>query len=200
MYIFATNNPGKAKEIAVVFNDAGLELYSLADLGLTLSPNETGRTYEENAIIKATETAAFLQTRGYKGITVFADDSGFEVDAFDGLPGVDSALYMGAETPCNVRNAEIIKLLEGNENRAAKFITVIACILPCGEILTTRGELSGTVSHEPRGAAGFGYDPILYIPALEKTVAELTTEQKNSISHRVKAFAVMLKILTEKKE
>ncbi|MCL2840158.1 MAG: RdgB/HAM1 family non-canonical purine NTP pyrophosphatase [Defluviitaleaceae bacterium] len=200
MYVFATNNKGKSAEIKAIFANAGLELTTLQDLGLTLPPpDETGTTFEENSKIKATETAAFLQHHGHTNAIVLADDSGLAIDAMDGAPGVDSALFLGEDTPYDQRNAHILSTL-GNRpyyERGAQFICVITCVLPSGEILTTRGELKGLIAREAKGESGFGYDPIFYSPKRGKHLAEMTKEEKNKISHRGIALKNMLKLLTQ---
>jgi len=193
--LLATNNPGKVKEIKPIFTKApARELISLADLGLFFEPAETGDTFEANAIQKATETLAFLRENGYDDITVLADDSGLCIDAMDGEPGVDSANFMGRETPYEVRNAYIISQLE-NKTRDAKFMCVIACAYPNGEIATVTGAVHGEITHEPAGEGGFGYDPIFYVPDYGKTMAELTPEEKNAISHRGQALTRMIELL-----
>ena len=198
-YVFATNNPGKTRELKAIFQESGIDLLTLSDLNLSLSPDETGTTFEENALIKANETAAFLRSHGHSNIVVLADDSGLEVDAMDGRPGVDSALFMGAETPFEVRNTQIIQNLSNtpDEQRTARFVCVITCVFPNNEILTTRAELAGKVALKIQGENGFGYDPILYVPAYGKTVAELTSEEKNKISHRGQAVRQILELLRD---
>jgi len=194
--LFATNNPGKVKEIQAVFEGTELQLISLSDLGLFFEPTETGATFEENAIQKATKTLAFLRENGYNDVTVLADDSGLCIEALDGQPGVDSANYMGRETPYEVRNAHIIELLSGASNRNAKFVGVIACAFPDGGIMTTKGEIHGQIAHAPSGTGGMGYDPIFYVPEYSKTAAELTMKEKNKISHRGQALGLMIRKLT----
>ena len=194
--LFATNNPGKVKEIQAVFEGTGLDVISLSDLGLFFEPTETGATFEENAIQKATKTLEFLRENGYNDVTVLADDSGLCIEALDGEPGVDSANFMGRETPYEVRNAHLIKQLANAPNRNTKFACVIACAYPNGEIITTTGEIHGQIAHSPSGTGGMGYDPIFYVPEYGKTAAELTMEEKNRISHRGKALGLMIRKLT----
>jgi len=198
-YVFASNNPGKVLDLKAIFRDEGLDLLSLHDLGLDISPDETGSTFEENSLIKATEIAKFLRDSG-KDYVVLADDSGLVIDVMDGLPGVDSALFMGADTSYDVRNSHILETLKDapEDKRTARFVCVITCVFPSGEVLTTRGELEGIIAHAAKGANGFGYDPIVYVPAYSKTVAELTHEEKNKISHRGQALRAMLRKLKER--
>jgi len=196
-YLFATNNPNKTRELKEMFQEAGLDLLTLSDLGLALSPEETGKTFEKNSLIKATETAAFLRSHGHMDLAVIADDSGLEIDAMDGNPGVDSALFLGADTSYEIRNTHILKFLANapESKRTARFVCVITCVLPSDEILTTRAECPGLISHEIKGENGFGYDPIMYLPNYGKTMAEMPQEEKNKISHRGQALKAMLKKL-----
>jgi len=173
---------------------------SLADLGLTFTPGEDGNTFVDNAVQKATETAAFLRGRADsadKAYAVLADDSGLIIDALGGLPGVDSALYMGADTPYEVRNAFILKQMQNvpDEGRAARFVCVAACVLPDGEVLTATGTLEGTVARECAGVNGFGYDPLFFLPERGLTLAQLSEGEKNEISHRGKAMREMARKL-----
>jgi XTP/dITP diphosphohydrolase len=197
--IFATNNAGKVKELKIMAQSEGVELKTLSDLGLIFVPDETGTTFEENALIKATETAALLKKNGHADFIVLADDSGLCIDALNGEPGVDSALFMGENTPYDVRNAKIIEMLKSvpEEKRTARFVCAIACVLPSGEHLFTHGTIEGTIAHQQRGENGFGYDPIFYVKKFNKTTAELPQNEKNKISHRGEAFRKMLKILSD---
>jgi len=195
-FLFATNNPGKVKEIRAIFSQGSYSVVSLAELGLSFEPTETGDTFLENATQKATKVLEFLKAHGYDDIAVLADDSGLCIDALGGEPGVDSANYMGRETPYKIRNAHIIKLLEGVQGRAAKFVCVIACVYPNGQVVTTTGEMCGEIAHEILGDSGFGYDPIFYLPSYNKTSAQLTMEEKNKISHRGKALAAMIEVIS----
>jgi len=188
--LLATNNPAKVVEVQKIMEDA--KIFSLADLGLFYEPAETGDTFEENAIQKAAQTQNFLNERGHKDYTVLADDSGLVIPALGGLPGVDSANYMGRETPYPIRNAHIISLLEGEINREAHFVCVIACAFPSGEVVTSRAEIHGQISHQIKGEGGFGYDPIFFLPEYNKTSAELKLDEKNKISHRGLALKKMM--------
>jgi len=195
-YIFATNNPGKVREIQSIFAQANLSLKSLADFGLSFEAGEDGDTFEYNARQKATETLEFLYKNGHKDIAVLADDSGLCINAMGGQPGVDSANFMGRETPYNVRNAHILDELQFSPVRAAKFVCVIACAMPCGKTITTTGEVHGYIAQKPAGSGGFGYDPIFHVPKYGKTMAQLSPEEKNKISHRGQALALMIEELT----
>jgi len=157
------------------------------EAGISIDIEEDGSTYEENALIKARAVAACTDA------IVMADDSGLEVDALNKEPGVLSARYMGEDTPYSIKNGEIIKRLTGvpDEERSARFVCAIAAVLPDGRELTTRATIEGRIGYEEKGANGFGYDPIFYVPEFGKTTAELTEEEKNKVSHRGKALELM---------
>jgi len=185
--IFATGNAGKMKEIKMILNDLDIELLSMKEAGIELDIVEDGTSFEENAIIKA-KTIMKLT-----GEITLADDSGLEVDYLNKEPGIYSARYMGEETPYNIKNKSIIDRLEGvyGQARSARFVCVIAAAFPDGRVLTTRGTIEGLIGYEEKGDNGFGYDPIVYIPEYNATTAQLTTQIKNTISHRGKALAQM---------
>lgn len=185
--IFATGNAGKVKEIQMIMADTGMEVLSMKEAGIVVDVDENGKSYEENALIKARAVAALTDD------IVMADDSGLEVDALDKEPGIHSARYLGEDTPYSIKNAEIIKRLTGvpDEKRSARFVCAIAAVLPDGRELTTRATIEGYIGYEEKGTNGFGYDPIFYVPQFDKTTAELTEEQKNQISHRGKALELM---------
>lgn len=192
--VLATNNPGKARELRALFACGGVELIALADLGLAFTPEETGGTFAANAAQKALETQAFLRAQGHD-FPVLADDSGLCVDALDGAPGVDSALYLGADTGFDVRNAHIISALAHASRRTARFVSVAVCALPSGRVLTTTGTLEGVIAREAQGTDGFGYDPIFYVPEKGRTLAQLSLDEKNEISHRGQAMLQMRQLL-----
>lgn len=185
--MFATGNAGKVKEIRMIMADLGVEVLSMKEAGISIDIEEDGSTYEENALIKARAVAACTDA------IVMADDSGLEVDALNKEPGVLSARYMGEDTPYSIKNGEIIKRLTGvpDEERSARFVCAIAAVLPDGRELTTRATIEGRIGYEEKGANGFGYDPIFYVPEFGKTTAELTEEEKNKVSHRGKALELM---------
>lgn len=185
--VFATGNAGKIREIEAILADLGVEVISMKEAGVTAEIEENGSTYEENALIKARAVAALA------GTLVLADDSGLEVDWLDREPGVYSARYMGEDTPYSVKNANIIGRLEGvpDEKRTARFVCAIAAVFPDGRELTVRAAIEGRIGYEEKGGNGFGYDPIFYVPELQKTTAELTEEEKNRVSHRGKALRLM---------
>ena len=185
--IFATGNQGKMKEIREIMQDLNVEVVSLKEIGLETDIEENGTTFEENALIKA-KTIMDLT-----GEMVMADDSGLEVDYLGKAPGVYSARYLGEDTSYTIKNNHIIKELEGvkGQDRSARFVSVIACAMPDGTTLTTRGTIEGVIGYEEKGENGFGYDPIFYVPECGCTTAELSLEEKNRISHRGKALSMM---------
>ena len=186
--IFATGNEGKMREIRMIMADTGMEILSMKEAGVQVEAEENGKTYEENALIKARAVAA----AGADGI-VMADDSGLEVDFLNREPGIYSARYMGEDTSYRIKNANLIGRLEGvpEEKRTARFVCAIAAVLPDGRELAVRAAIEGRIGYEEKGEGGFGYDPIFYVPELGKTTAELTEEEKNLVSHRGKALRLM---------
>ena len=168
----------------------------MKEAGIRLDIEEDGTTYEENALIKARAVAAHTDA------IVMADDSGLEVDALNKEPGVYSARYLGEDTPYSIKNAEIIKRLEGleGEQRSARFVCAIATVFPDKSEVTTRATIEGQIGFEEKGTNGFGYDPIFYVPEFGKTTAELTEEEKNQVSHRGKALELMKKELMRYEE
>ena len=157
--VFATGNAGKVKEIRMILADLGMEVLSMKEAGIRLDIEEDGTTYEENALIKARAVAAHTDA------IVMADDSGLEVDALNKEPGVYSARYLGEDTPYSIKNAEIIKRLEGleGEQRSARFVCAIATVFPDKSEVTTRATIEGQIGFEEKGTNGFGYDPI-FVP------------------------------------
>mgnify|MGYP001101995937 CR=1 FL=1 len=193
--IFATGNQGKIKEIKAILGDIGEEIISMKEAGIDIDIVEDGKTFEENAIIKA---KAVMERTGQLAL---ADDSGLEVDALGGEPGIYSARYMGENTSYEIKNRNIIERLEGVEGdaRSARFVCVIAAAFPDGETVTTRGTIEGVIAKEPAGDNGFGYDPIVYVPEYNMTTGQMEPEAKNAISHRGKALCAMKKILEDRK-
>ena len=185
--IFATGNQGKMKEIRLILADLGMEILSLKDAGIEIEIQEDGKTFEENAVIKAREVMRAT------GALVLADDSGLEIDYLNGEPGVYSARYLGEDTSYRIKNQNLIDRLEGvpDEQRTARFVCVIAAAFPDGRIITARGAIEGIIGYEERGEGGFGYDPIFWLPEYGCSTAELTMEKKNELSHRGKALREM---------
>ncbi|MDF2908084.1 MAG: hypothetical protein K0R34_3405 [Herbinix sp.] len=185
--IFATSNEGKLQEIRDILKDLEIELLSIKDIGLNIDIEENGMTYEDNAIIKA-RTVMELTNE-----IVLADDSGLEVDYMNKEPGVYSARFMGENTSYNIKNQYIIDRLTSaiEEERSARFVSVIACAFPNGEVITTRATVEGVIAKQIVGDNGFGYDPIFYVPEYGCTTAQMTSDLKNQISHRGKALRAM---------
>lgn len=192
--IFATGNEGKMREIREILKDLGMEILSMKQAGVSMDIAEDGKTFGENAEIKA--MAVWKKTGGI----VLADDSGLVVDCLNGEPGIYSARYMGEDTSYEIKNQNIIERAakaRGGE-RSARFLCNIAAVLPDGEVLHTEAAMEGLIAEKPAGNGGFGYDPILYIPEYGKTGGELTMEEKNKISHRGKALKAMKERLQER--
>ena len=185
--IFATGNKGKIKEIQMILADLGVEVITMKDAGIVIDIEENGRTYEENALIKARAVAE------HSDAIVMADDSGLEIDYLNNEPGIYSARYMGEDTSYTIKNANLIERLNGvpDEERTARFVCAIAAVLPNGKEITTRGIIEGRIGYEEKGSNGFGYDPIFYVPRFGKTTAELSEEEKNQVSHRGNALMLM---------
>ena len=182
--IFATGHEGKMKEIREILGDLDIELLSLKDAGIHADIVEDGKTFEENAQIKAKAICELT------GEIVLADDSGLEIDYLNKEPGVYSARYMGENTDYHIKNANLIQRLDGvpDEQRTARFVCAIAAAFPDGRVETVRGTMEGRIGYEEKGANGFGYDPIFFLPEYGCTSAELSMEEKNKISHRGKAL------------
>ncbi|MCI6990667.1 MAG: XTP/dITP diphosphatase [Clostridiales bacterium] len=181
--VLASHNKKKMVEMRAILSRMGVEVISQAEVGLDLEPEETGTTFEENARIKA---KAVMEASGLPAI---ADDSGLMVDALGGEPGVYSARYGGEGLDDTGRWQLLLKNMAGQTNRACKFVSVICCAFPDGTELMARGECPGVLAQGPSGDGGFGYDPVFYLPQLGKTMAQLTPEEKNQISHRAQALA-----------
>lgn len=194
--IFATGNEGKMREVRMILGDLGIQVISMKEAGVTAEADENGTTFEENAIIKAKEIMEKT------GEIVLADDSGLEVDALGGEPGIYSARYMGYDTSYHIKNNSLIERLEGKtgEERSARFVCAIAACFPDGRVLTTRGTMEGQIGYEEKGENGFGYDPIFYLPEYQCYSAELPLEEKNKLSHRGKALRLMKEALQREQE
>jgi XTP/dITP diphosphohydrolase len=178
--LLATNNKGKVREYKHMLKELPFELVSPAEVGISTEVEEIGESLEENAVLKATTLAR--ESR----LLTLADDSGLEVDALGGEPGRLSARYAGEGASDEDRVNYLLKKLEGvpEGKRQARFKCVIAIATPDSEVELCPGECEGVIALEPRGKEGFGYDPVFYLPDLGKTMAELSLEEKNSISHR----------------
>ena len=185
--IFATGNKDKMREIREIMADLDVEILSMKEAGIDVDIVEDGRTFEENATIKATTIAK------YTDAIVLADDSGLEVDYMNKEPGVYSARWMGEDTSYDIKNQAILDKLDGveKEKRTARFVCAIAAALPDGNVIVSRQAMEGYIGLKAEGENGFGYDPIFYPVGFECSSAALSPEEKNAISHRGKALRDM---------
>ena len=195
--VLASKNQHKLAEISKIVAQFGMELVLQSELGLDIDVDETGETFEENSMLKA---RAVMEASGRPAI---ADDSGLMVDALDGAPGVYSARYGGSHDRTDEeRYRYLLSNLENvpDEKRGAKFVSVITLLYPDGHAIVARGECPGTILHAPRGENGFGYDPVFFVTSEGKSMAELSPERKNEISHRARALQVLAARLEEEAE
>ena len=181
--VLATRNQGKISEYKELLSSFSVEIKSLQDFGPIPPVVEDGKTFEENAYKKAHTTAKIL------GFPVLADDSGLEVEALGGLPGVRSARYAGEEATDKDNNLKLLEAMKGIVDRRASFRCAISIAVPRGPALTYEEACEGEITLKTEGDHGFGYDPIFYYPPLKKTFAQMSVEEKNRISHRGKAAA-----------
>lgn len=190
--VVASTNMGKIREIKKMLDSIGIEVVSMNDvLDEEIDIEETGKTFKENAVIKAETIMNMIQ------LPTLADDSGLEVDALDKAPGIYSARFLGYDTSYDIKNQYIIDQVEGKE-RTARFICAMALAIPGEEIMTIEESFEGEINDCIAGENGFGYDPIFYYPPLHKTSAEMSMEEKNLYSHRAKALKKLYSILKEK--
>ena len=188
--VLASKNEKKLREMDEILSSLGIEVISEAQAGVDVEVEETGTTFEENSLLKA---KAVMEASGLPAI---ADDSGLCVDALGGAPGVYSARYGGPELDDTGRYRLLLENMKG-QPRGARFVSVITCCFPNGDVLTARGECPGTIAFAPMGEGGFGYDPVFFLPKLKKTFAQLTPEEKNAISHRGLALRAFREKLEE---
>lgn len=193
--ILASSNKHKLEEIQEILKEFDYELLTLSDVGLgDLEIIEDGETFEENSYIKA-KTVLDL-----KKVITIADDSGLEVDYLNGAPGVYSARYAGDHVSYSDNNKKLLEALIGvpEEDRTARFVTVITMLFENGEKIVARGEVEGIIGTELKGDGGFGYDPLFYVPKIGKTFAECTSDEKNKLSHRANALVQLKEILSKR--
>lgn len=192
--IFATGNAGKAREVAMMFADMDVCVKTLKEAEISADIVENGRTFMENAVIKAKTIAQFTDK------IVLADDSGLVIDYLNGEPGIYSARYMGEDTSYDVKNANILERMADAPEplRSARFVCAMAAVMPDGEVIETEGVMEGMIGYKIAGKNGFGYDPIFYLPEFGASSAEITPEQKNAVSHRGKALRMMQKELKKR--
>lgn len=186
-FIAATKNKGKLHEIAEILSDFPFEVVSMESAGIEKDIEEYGKTFEENALIKA------MEVHKMTGEMVMADDSGLEVDYLDGAPGIYSSRFAGEGATDEDKNNKLLKLLEGVpfEKRSARFVCVIAVAFSENNYFTVKGTCEGFIGLKPEGTNGFGYDPLFYIPEYKVTTAQMKSEDKHRISHRGKALRAM---------
>lgn len=191
--IIASNNKHKIIEIKAILGEFFQNIYSLQDKNINVEIEETGATFEENAIIKAQYIANLT------GIPALSDDSGLEVKALGGAPGVYSARYAGEPSDSNKNNEKLLKELKNVSDRTANFTSVIAICFPNGETITAKGQTFGSILTAPQGNNGFGYDPLFFSNDLNKCFGIATSEEKNAVSHRGRALQNLKNILTVNK-
>jgi len=176
--VLASKNPHKLKELGDILSELGVEVLLESEAGVDVEVEETGTTFEENALLKARAVCEA------SGLPAVADDSGLCVDALNGAPGVYSARYGGEGLSDTDRYRLLLENMRGQLDRRCRFVSAICCAFPNGDTVTARGECAGTLAYAPKGADGFGYDPVFFVPGLKKTFAELTPQEKNAVSHR----------------
>ncbi len=192
--LIATHNTGKLREFSSMFEGTPYELVSLSDVGIDVDVDETGSTYAENATLKAVAYARL------SGLPTLADDSGLEVDGLDGEPGVRSARYAGEDATDDDRIAFLLQKLNNipKEKWTARFRCVIALTRADAPVELYEGRCEGVITDRPRGASGFGYDPLFYIPEMDRTMAELSFDEKNRVSHRGRASQSVIAVLRDR--
>lgn len=201
--VVATGNAHKVREIGEIVAETGFSvpMLSMKEAGIDTDIVEDGETFEENALCKVRAVRQALNLRGEGADTVIlADDSGLVIDALNGEPGIHSARYLGEETPHSEKNKDILRRMKDvpEAARSARFVCAVALSFPDGEEKTVRGVMEGRIAHEAKGANGFGYDPIFFLPDRGLTNAELAPDEKNRISHRGKAFREAVLLLRSK--
>ena len=212
LIIFATGNRNKIHEILEIIDDPFVTVMSMKEAGVAADPEEDGSTFEENALIKARAVYDVIRAQRAAGtlsfddtdtdITVLSDDSGLEIDALGGEPGIYSARYLGHDTDYTYKMNKILERLSGvpDEERTARFVAAVAAVFSDGTEQVVRGTMEGRIGHRILGNNGFGYDPFFFLPEYNKTSAEITEEEKNAISHRGKALRAMMGILRDRKK
>lgn len=181
-FILASNNKNKLREMKSILSQMGVEVVSQGEAGLRLNVEETGTTFSENAFLKADAACRA------SGLPSISDDSGLVVEALGGAPGVYSARYGGSGLDDRGRYELLLKNMEETEHRDAKYVSSIVCVFPDGAVIRAEGECRGTILRTPQGSGGFGYDPVFYMPVYGRTMAQITPEEKNAVSHRGNAL------------
>ncbi len=191
--VFATGNQDKMGEIRQILSFGDIQVLSMGEAGIDVEVDENGKSFEENSLIKARSV-----WEAAHGI-VLADDSGLEIDALGGEPGIYSARYMGHDSSYHVKNMNLIERLEGvpDERRSARFVCAVSAVFPDGSSKTVRGTMEGRIGYEEKGENGFGYDPIFFLEEYQMTSAQISAELKNSLSHRGKALRLISREIEE---
>jgi len=190
-FVIASANPGKVKELRDILTILDFIVVTRHELGVVIEVDETGGTFTENAMLKA---EAICDATGLPSI---ADDSGLVIDALGGAPGLYTSSFGGEGLDDRARCQYLLSVMDGQEQRSAKFVSAIVCVFPDGTCIAAQGECAGSIAVEQRGSGGFGYDPVFIAEGMEVTMAELPAEQKHDISHRGKAlkqFAKLMKV------
>ena len=187
--ILASNNKDKLKEIKEILSGTGIEIISQRDAGCNFEAEENGTDFIENARIKA---RAAMEATGFAAV---ADDSGLEITVLGGRPGIHSARYGGDDTGYDKKCSMILSEIIDKNDRSARFVSAVVCVFPNGDEIVSEGYMTGSIAHTPAGENGFGYDPIFMPSGYNKTVSELTDDEKNAISHRGQAFREFAKKL-----
>lgn len=190
--VMATGNEGKVRELVGLLSDPRFEVISALKAGCPMEAKETGATFSDNAKIKA------LYAHRQTGLPAIADDSGLCVDALFGAPGVYSARWAGEGASQNALLSKLLQSLEGCDRRCARFVSALCLVFAEDDIVTVTGTCEGEILSSPRGQGGFGYDPLFYVPRVGKTFAEMTTEEKNAISHRARAARSLRDVLSSR--
>lgn len=190
--VAATTNKGKVREFKEILSKAGCDVISMHDIGIDAEVEETGSTFKENAVIKAKAVSLLCE------YPVLADDSGLCVDALDGAPGIFSARFAGEDANDKDRNKKLLEMLEGVENRHAKYVSAVALIFPNGEEIVTEGTVEGEILKEECGNGGFGYDPLFFCTEINECFGIASPDRKNAVSHRGRAISQLCEILKER--
>ena len=182
LYVLASSNPGKIAEMREILSVYGINMTTKQELGVDIDVAETGDTFAENAALKATAICKA------SGLPAIADDSGLAVDALGGAPGLNTSSFGGEGLDSEGRYNYLLSIMDGVEQRGAKFVSTIVCAFPDGSLITAEGTCGGEIAPAPRGSSGFGYDPVFTPAGMDMTMAELPPGEKNKISHRGKAL------------
>ncbi|MCR5654733.1 MAG: XTP/dITP diphosphatase [Lachnospiraceae bacterium] len=195
--IFATTNVNKVREVSMMLQNLDVTVKTLKEAGIEADIEEDGKTFMENAVIKAKGIAKLT-----KDAIVVADDSGLVIDALNGEPGIYSARYLGEDTSYDIKNQNLLDRMKDvpKGKRNARFVCAMAAVMPDGEVICEEGVMEGEIGYEIAGENGFGYDPIFFLPEYGQTSAEISPEEKNAISHRGQALRKMHKQLESRLE